>query len=127
MKTDVNVTILSTPNVYTYDSRKLLISYGCAIIATLGVVILGVVIFSMNGISHDTSFSAVMTTTRNPDLDALSIGQSISAIGKELEETELKFGANRIGWEKGGMEGIQKAAFGLEGKVGMLRKGGRYI
>lgn len=72
MTTDFDITILSTPIVYTYHSKNILISYGCAIIATLGVVILGLVIFSMNGISHNTSFSAVITTTHNLDLDALS-------------------------------------------------------
>ena len=103
MTTDVDITILSTPIVYTYDSKNLLISYGCAIIATLGVVILGLVIFFMNGISHDTSFSAVMTITRNLDLDALSIEQSINYSGEELEKTELRFGAGRMGWKKEGI------------------------
>jgi hypothetical protein len=68
-----------------------------------------------------------MTTTRNPDLDKLSVGQSLSAIDDELDEPKLKFGDNRVKWEKGGMEGIERAAFGLDGKVKMLKKGGRYI
>lgn len=68
-----------------------------------------------------------MTTTRNPDLDKLSVGQSLIAIDDELDEPKLKFGGNRVKWEKGGMEGIERAAFGLDRKVKMLKKGGRYI
>ena len=113
--------------MYAYDSAKLLISYGAGIIATVFVVIIGLITFSINGISHDTSFSSIMTTTRNPDLDKLSVGQSLSAIGEELKSTRLIFGGNRVSWEKGGREGVERAAFGLEGKVEMLRKGGRYI
>ena len=51
----------------------------------------------------------------------------MNTINDELDETKLKFGGNRVKWEKGGKEGIERAAFGLDGKVRMLRKGGRYI
>lgn len=71
-----------------------------------------------------------MTTTRNPDLDRLSVGQSLCAIDDELEKTKLRFGGNRVGYELGGRLGaadVERAAFGLEGKVEMLRKGGQYI
>jgi hypothetical protein len=69
-----------------------------------------------------------MTTTRNPDWDALSTGQSLSAIGKDLDKTKLMFGGHRMETvAKDAEDKTMRAAFGLEGKVKGLRKGERYI
>jgi len=58
------------------------------------------------------------------------VGQSLSAIDEELEKTSLRFGGNRVGFEFGGSLGggdVERAAFGLDGKVEALRKSGPYI
>jgi hypothetical protein len=130
IQTPITLTHFSTPNIYAYDSTKLLISYGSGIVATLLCVLAGLLIFRSNGISHDTSFSAIMTTTRNPDLDRLSVGQSLCEIDEELKKSKLMFGGNRMGFELGGRlygADVERAAFGLEGKVETLRNEDPYI
>ena len=72
MNTTAQITFLSAQNVYKYDKRNLLVSYGAVILVTVIAIIIGIVSLIENGVYHDTSFSAIMATTRNPDLDALS-------------------------------------------------------
>lgn len=111
-------------NVYSYDQRSLLASYGAAVGVSLILVIFGIFSFMKNGISHDSSFSAIMTTTRNPELDILTKGQSLGALEESLKKTILKFGAVA---ESSRYESTKRAAFGLDGSVTSLRKGQKYI
>jgi hypothetical protein len=91
---------------------------------------IGLYSFAVNGVSHSHSFSAIMTTTRNPDLDALSQGQSLGAapLDRKLGNVRLRFGTidiKRI--EETGKvlrkRTVRHAAFGLEDSVSELRKG----
>jgi hypothetical protein len=68
-----------------------------------------------------------MTTTRNPDLDELSVGQSLSSIGKTLADTKLQFGWYTVEGGREDLQGLKRAAFGKVDKVGILRKGDQYI
>jgi hypothetical protein len=71
-----------------------------------------------------------MTTTRNPDLDRLIVGQSLFVIDKEPEKTKLRSSRNKMSFELGGRLGggdLERAAIRLEGKIEMLRKGRKYI
>ncbi|KAF7943118.1 hypothetical protein EAE96_011060 [Botrytis aclada] len=46
-----------------------------------------------NGVAHSTAFSAIVVTTRNPELDALSKGHYMGSLPLESEtaKTKLRF------------------------------------
>jgi hypothetical protein len=77
-----------------------------------------------NGVSHSTSFSTMIATTRSLKLDALVEGNSLGALplDRDAHKTRLKFG--KLLEEKGDEGGY--IAFGLEDEVLNLRRNGRY-
>jgi hypothetical protein len=92
----------------------------------------------LNGVSHSNSFSAIIATTRNPELDLLSTRSSLGADPRkvDLQNTKLKFGPllNPIDElrNKGEMYGhvtqeVPHVAFGFEENVAKLRKGALYM
>jgi len=121
--TNVTVTSYRDSNIYKYNPFLLVVSYCSALAATFLGVCLGLYAFKQNGVSHSSAFSAIVATTRNPDLDRLSEGHSLGAfpLDKQVAEVKLKFGGIDIG-EKG-----IRAGFGVAEKVHELVKGGSYI
>lgn len=116
----VPTTITTLVNVYTYDWRNLVISYAIAAALALGTVILGSFTFRRNGVSHASSFSAIVATTRNPDLDTLTKGQCLGAVplSEDMGRTRLRFGMVGPATEK-----VRHVAFGLENSVQNLHRG----
>lgn len=74
MNIATQVTSYTTQNVYKYDKTNLFISYGAVLVVTLIVALIGIVSLMTNGVYHDGSFSMIMATTRDSDLDAMSQG-----------------------------------------------------
>jgi hypothetical protein len=118
------VTFYSSDNIYEYDSLKLIASYTAGVLATILTVIIGCIVFRINGVAYDKSFSAIMTTTRNPDLDIMTAGHSLGPTIKKLDHTKLRFGGIAGGL---GDKGVERAAFECVGSVAGLRKRGKYI
>jgi hypothetical protein len=52
-------------NVYAYDQKNLLISYGVALVLTLLACAVGCAKVYRNGVSYSNSFSTVLRTTRH--------------------------------------------------------------
>jgi hypothetical protein len=77
-----------------------------------------------NGVSHSSSFSAMIATTRSPKPDALVEGSSLGALplDRDIHKARLKFG--ELLKEKGDEGG--HIAFGLEDEVLNLRSNERY-
>lgn len=134
ISTSVPVSFSQIRNVYAYESDGLFISYGIAFLLASIAVGGGMASFFRNGVCHSIAFSAILSTTRNPDLDALTTGQSLGTVplSKAFEKTKLKFGA--LGTAEAGdvedglkTEGIERVAFGIPGTVKTLRKKGLYI
>ncbi|KAE9368373.1 hypothetical protein N431DRAFT_470085 [Stipitochalara longipes BDJ] len=121
-----------TQNVYKYDKKNLLISYGAVIIVTVVAVLIGIVSLIKNGVNHDGSFSAIMATTRNPDLDEISQGACLGST-KDIAAKKVMFGVltqisspkvkRGEGYSSGYGEVVKHTAFGLEGSVVRLKKG----
>ncbi|KAE9377411.1 hypothetical protein N431DRAFT_453756 [Stipitochalara longipes BDJ] len=111
-----SVNFSTTRNQYYYNSHNLIISYAIAIFITLIATGIGLYSFSINGVSHTNSFSAIMTTTRNPDLDTLARGQSLGATPLDAD---LGRGTSKISKDRVAMH----ATFGLEDGVSKIRKG----
>ena len=116
----VPITITTFVNVYTYDWRNLVTSYAIAAAFSLGAVFLGVLAFRQNGVSYVSSFSAIVATTRNPDLDSLTEGQCLGAVplSEDIGGAKLRFGMIGPTIEK-----VRRVAFGLENGVETLQKG----
>jgi hypothetical protein len=95
--------------------------YSIAIAFSAFGVVLGLWALLVNGISHETSFSSIMTTTRNKYLDEMTLAYSLGSAPTPdaLKKLKMRFGELR----DGGTEDKSRAAFGLEGETVPLRKG----
>ncbi|KAL4908141.1 hypothetical protein BDW74DRAFT_97561 [Aspergillus multicolor] len=116
--------IVSTPrNFYSYSSRNLLLAYAVAVGVTVACVLVGFLALRENGVSQSTSFSSVLLTTRNPDLDQLAIGHCLGAdpVAKEIGKVRLRFGELQ-----GEDRRYKHAAFGTKGSVTALTEGEEY-
>jgi hypothetical protein len=123
----IPVNYFTTHNVYQYNSRNLILSYSIAVGVTIFCIIIGTYATITNGVSHSSSFSAMIATTRNPQLDRLVEGSSLGALplDREMRKTKLKFGELiGDGREKGGVAG--HVGFGFEDNVLNLRRDGKY-
>jgi hypothetical protein len=65
---ETNITTKSIVNFYYYNLRDLWISYGLALGFAFLANILGVAAFWVNNASHDRSFSALLSSTRDAAL-----------------------------------------------------------
>lgn len=66
------VTVLTPQNAFVYRPRNLLISYISGVAATAICVAVGFICISKaSSAAFSTSFSTIMRTTRNPELDRL--------------------------------------------------------
>ena len=124
----VDVNHFKSINIYQYDSHNLIISYSIALFLTLLIICLGFYSLHSNGVAHSTSFSALITTTRNPRLDTLSRGHSLGALplDKRVLGAKLRFGELNEGGGDWGA-GETHLGFGFAENVGMLRRRGRYV
>ena len=79
--------------VWEYDPKILWIPYGMAISVALGCLVIGALaVLGNHGIIYENSFSTVLRTTRNQELDTL-IGNDSSGsqpLSKELAEVRLR-------------------------------------
>ncbi|KAI1652991.1 hypothetical protein F4813DRAFT_376249 [Daldinia decipiens] len=111
--TEVPITISMPRNFFYYNSVTLLATYSSAIVATLLCICVGFAALLSNGYTSSTAFSAVLLTTRNPDLDRLSTDNTLGAkpLPHSIRDTKLRFGILRA-------EGSEsQAGFGLDGNV----------
>ncbi|KAF7932931.1 uncharacterized protein EAE97_008698 [Botrytis byssoidea] len=95
--TNVPVTFTSSTNVFSYCPKYLYPSYGIAIFFTCLSTILGLYAFYANGVVHSTAQSAIIATTRNPDLDILA-DENLAAntsLSKDIRNVKLRLGVRR--------------------------------
>ncbi|KAF7899622.1 hypothetical protein EAF00_003958 [Botryotinia globosa] len=118
--TNVPVTFTSSTNVFSYSPKYLYLSYGIAIFFTCLSTILGLYAFYANGVVHSTALSAIIATTRNPDLDILA-GENWAAntsLSKDIRNVKLRLGVMR-----GERPGEERVALGRPEEVRELEKG----
>ncbi|KAL3434677.1 hypothetical protein BDV09DRAFT_185593 [Aspergillus tetrazonus] len=121
--TTVDVLDLTSRNFYLYSEGYLIIAYMTAIGVTVACVTVGFFALWRNGVSQNTSFSSVLMTTRNPELDRLAIGHFLGAepLRKEIGEVRLQYGGI-----EGSDQRYKHTAFGTKGSVMALTKGEHY-
>lgn len=124
-----------TDNFYEYHPLWLFISYGVALLFSAIATAIGFYALYVNGTSHSNSFSAIVATTRNPQLDTLMKGSSLGSdpMSTDNEKMKLKFGPllstpndDQTKIVVGGCENTLHVAFGFEENIGALKKGAMY-
>lgn len=116
-------------NTYRYYKRGLWIGYAAVIALTFCFVLIGAWSIYQNGVASDVLFSRIMTTTRNPTLDHLSVGACLGGdpFPKELMETKLRFGVLLEDNPREGPLGtVEHCCFGTVGETKEVVKGGVY-
>jgi hypothetical protein len=121
--TTVDVLDLTSRNFYQYGEGYLILAYMTAIGVTVACVIVGFFALWRNGVSQNTSFSSVLMTTRNPELDRLAIGHCLGSepLKKRMGKVRLQYGEI-----EGSDQRYKHAAFGTKGSVMALTKGEHY-
>jgi hypothetical protein len=102
-----DITVRSPQNIYQYAPRNLIIAYGSAAIIAVAFVLVGYVCIWSASNSFGTSFSTILRTTRNPELDALVPCAETSGaepLSKHLEKTKLLLRRHR--GDMGDVEGV---------------------
>jgi hypothetical protein len=94
-----NVTVKASVNTYNYHSENLLLSYGLAIFFALLSNTLGALAYRTNGVSHNKSFSAILTSTRDAGLMELFHAQTLGRLPlpQSVRRARLRFGGLRDG------------------------------
>ncbi|PKX88316.1 uncharacterized protein P174DRAFT_465245 [Aspergillus novofumigatus IBT 16806] len=110
----VKVMDLTNRNYYFYGSTVLLAAYMSALAVTIACVVVGFFALRRNGVPQNNSFSSVLMTTRNPELDRLAVGHCLGF--EPLRGILIRFGCS-LG---------RHAAFGSKGSVTALSKGEDY-
>ncbi|EHK24942.1 uncharacterized protein TRIVIDRAFT_31057 [Trichoderma virens Gv29-8] len=126
---DTMVKISSDVNVYSYNRRVLIITYVVVFSGTLIALLIGGAAYFQNGVSHQVSFSAFMSTTRNYRLDELTAGSSMGAmpLRDSIQSTKLQLGFLRnVDEEVGEEEAMRRVGFGLSDQIVPLQKGVPY-
>lgn len=127
-----NITTSDTRNIYVYHPLYLVLSYSIGFFLASLCGAIGLYSMHVNGVSHSNSFSAIMLTTRNTDLDILARGKSLGSdpLSKSIKNTKLRFGpllSQQAPEKIGSDESPRHVAFGFEGNIDELKKGGKYI
>ncbi|KAH8883165.1 hypothetical protein GQ53DRAFT_732685 [Thozetella sp. PMI_491] len=118
-----SVVTISTPqNVFVYNKWTLWSAYLTGLAVTLVCIAFGTLALFDNGVASSATFSSILFTTRNADLDTLGVGQCLGStpLASEVGGVRLRFGAFET------RHGYKHAAFGLDGSVEPLRKGEIY-
>jgi hypothetical protein len=122
-----NLTISTTHLIHTYNARSLLLPYSAAVFATVIILLAGLYALWTNGVSHTSSFSGLVRTTRNKDLDNLVRGHCLGSdpVDKKIAAQKLQYGLLAIDrHSKGDVTGsVRHAAFGFPNTVIRLKKG----
>lgn len=116
-------------NTYRYYKRGLWIGYAIVIGVTFVFILIGAWSIFQNGVASDVLFSRIMTTTRNPTLDHLSVGACLGGdpFPKELMRTKLRFGVLLEDNPREGPLGVvEHCCFGTMGETKEIVKGGTY-
>lgn len=110
METVVPATVISHPAIYTYSRVALWQSYAAALGVSAICVILGGFMLFKNGIVGKMSFSQLLVTTRNPELDKISEGQGLGGgyITDRVLKTKVKYGK---------LVPTEQVGFGLENEI----------
>jgi hypothetical protein len=110
----VDVFSSSFQNYYNYQPESLAISYLTSLGVGVACFLIGTWACHANGYSATTSFSTILHTTRNPQLDNLTKAcEETKTLSKSLK---LQYGITRQ------LDGTHRAAFGPADKITLIKR-----
>jgi len=117
-------TVAKTELLWNYRPLWLVLSYSLGVVFMALAVVMGIFAYKFNGYGTDMSFSSILVTTRNKDLDALAEGSCLgnTPLPKQLTEERLRFGELRDGRDGD----VKHTAFGLYEHVSPIKVGALY-
>lgn len=104
--------------MYSYDSAHLLTAYGVGIFVTMVVIAIGFFILWTSQNSFGASFSAILRSTRNSELDVLITAEDTgdsATMSKRLGQTPLI-----LQWELA--DGAKRFFFAIGGRKPVIHK-----
>ncbi|EPS39215.1 hypothetical protein H072_6989 [Dactylellina haptotyla CBS 200.50] len=128
--TESNCTATTFSNVWRYEQRNLILAYCLGTVISLASLVLGAVALAHNGIVTDMSFSQVLATSRNPELDKLLEGNCLGRSDlnpRSLYNERLRHGELKQQDGKLSASGAAHVAFGTPENVLPIRRQGYYI
>lgn len=123
-ETAAEVTVHASAALYSYNWRNLLLAYAIAICATAVCAVVGLDALLANGYSAETTFSSILLTTRNADLDGLARGHCLGErpLAKDVGGRRLRYGILRSQAHDAAVKGSH-ACFGFADDVRELKRG----
>lgn len=123
-ETAAEVTVHTSTTLYSYNWRNLVLAYAIAVCATAVCAAVGLDALVTNGYSAETTFSSILLTTRNADLDDLARGHCLGQrpLAREVGKRRLRYGILRSQADDGAVNGSH-ACFGLADDVRELKRG----
>ncbi|KAF3908468.1 hypothetical protein ABW21_db0203593 [Orbilia brochopaga] len=125
-----NCTVTTYSNVWRYEQQYLIIAYVAGLVASLVSLVVGAIALAKNGLVSEMSFSQVIATTRNPELDKLLEGNCLGKSDlqpRSLYSIKLRLGELQDPDGKLSSSGAAHAAFGTPRNVSEIRRQGYYI
>jgi hypothetical protein len=106
-----------------YNKEYLISAYITVLGITITCIIFRFFALQQNGVSQSTSFSSILITTQNAELDCLAVGHCLGAepLEKEIRKVQLQYGEIYSHKQR-----HKHAAFGTKGSVTALSKGEKY-
>ncbi|KAF3928916.1 hypothetical protein AA313_de0203379 [Arthrobotrys entomopaga] len=117
-------------NVWKYEQRYLILAYSLGVAIAFISLILGGIALSQNGVVSELSFSQIVATTRNSELDHLLEGNCLGRSDlqpRDLYQTRLRFGEVKQQDSKLSSSGAAHTAFGMPENITSIRRQGYYI
>jgi len=123
--TPANLTVTTIHLNHKYNALSLLLSYAAAILGTVLIVLAGGQALWSNGVGHANTFSALVRTTRNKDLDDWARGHCLGSdpVDKQIARQKLQYGLLVVDDKEDPTNSLRHAAFGFKGTVARLKKG----
>ncbi|KAF3903494.1 hypothetical protein ABW20_dc0108978 [Dactylellina cionopaga] len=128
--TTANCTATTFSNVWRYEQRNLIIAYSIGTVIALVSVAVGALALAKNGVVSEISFSQVVATTRNPELDKLVQGNCLGRSDlqpRNIYRTRLRLGELKVQDGKISASGAAHAGFGTPENVVAIRRKAYYI
>jgi hypothetical protein len=123
-ETAAEVTVHNPATFYSYNWRNLVLAYAIAICVTAACLAVGLHSLVENGYSAGTSFSSILLTTRNTDLDELARGYCLgeSPLADEVGKRRLRYGLLDSQGHNTDLK-VSHAGFGFADGVRELQRG----
>ena len=117
------ITRFSAQNAFSYEPRNLFIAYGIGLLFSLIVVIFGLLCIKSASASYTNSFSTILRTTRNHELDAVVPFAETSGaepLSKNIGNVRLLLRRQGRGLEDGGGDGA--TFFAVDSKLSDMKE-----